>query len=156
MRFWWDIESENWRADLRELLRKLSREKCTLSMMERRLQLNQPTITASYEAMEGGRSGPGDPTGRFVASQEELSLKIKELHIHIADMDDAISSMPPHYQKFIKQRYFNLLGRDTVIEELDLTGESGFETMDGNCLDLLKESLLQIPLFSEPKENQGK
>ena len=118
MKFWWEcIYSDKWRSDLRIILRRLPQERSSLKMMKRRLCSMHPTVTPNYEKREGGSSPlPGDPTGKFVEAKEKISEEIREMELHISEVEDAIEGLPERYKELIKYRYFERMGRQDVVE----------------------------------------
>lgn len=158
MQYWWDaIYQKDWRQSLRVVLRKLSRDKLVLKMAEKKIQTLYPNVTPAYKEREVQTNAmPNDPNYRFFQVKEDALRKSENLREHIESLENVIAILPTAQRNFIDKRYFQKQSRDCLIEELNLMSESAYETFDNNCLMEIKETLLQINLFSNIFEGSGK
>lgn len=149
MRYWWEfIYHTDWKKYFRDALRQLPREKSSLKMLERRLALTSSPVTPNYNRREENTERlPSSSVEKLVEIKERLLEEIRLLAMHINDLEDALSSLPQIHQDFINYRYFEQMDRSRVCDQLQIQSESEYETIDVKCLEGLKESLIQVPLF---------
>ena len=155
MRFWWEVLStDNWKNALKTELRDLPQMEAKLKMLEFRRQTDQPKTTASWSLVPGG-SGPGDSTGRFVVSQEELDEQIYKFKSHTTDLRFAMECLLEDERKLIECRYLQQEPWKQI-EAILSVEEWRRERIEEKALNRIYESLRFDDLFKDLGQATGK